>query len=344
MSWTPDASLGRHLPGGTSQSLTLALRIGVNNLQVQRDLIGTKHEIRFQDTICFISYPHQPPRLDSRSSSADIPVGIDWIEVEVDLKTAFSGREFCSTSNTDDPVAAQALTQFKAAADLGMGLAEKYLDRLRTYFGQAWVASSASRGRLVLPLEVCSPSGERRSAPFGYGPARLRSRSFQPVSIDQHKFLEGWIKSKSRSDFAELLLADAKNLRDQEAPDWRQVVLMSAITCEVKVKRTLLFVATEDQKPIVDLLLNHPRRYTMAAVTLFSSGLKAVCGKSLAEDRPDLYSAVERLFRDRNLVAHSGGKEVSATTFFKHVNTAEQAFHYLDFIERQKLYGSSPTI
>lgn len=45
----------------------------------------------------------------------------------------------------------------------------------------------------------------------------------------------------------------------------------------------------------------------MAAAALVDLPLKAIAARSLKEDNRDLYKAIDKLFQDRNRVAHRGG-------------------------------------
>ena len=110
-------------------------------------------------------------------------------------------------------------------------------------------------------------------------------------------------------------------------------MLLTAVSCEIKIKDALLFLAKSDQRPLVEWLLESPRDFSVAAVALFDNGLKSICGRSLREDDRFLFKCIQRLFEARNRVAHRGA-EISYNDVAIHVNMANAAFAYLDRVAK----------
>jgi hypothetical protein len=83
----------------------------------------------------------------------------------------------------------------------------------------------------------------------------------------------------------------------------RHAVLLAAVAAEVAIKWRLASIATPEQAPLLDLLLND-NRIALQVARLYQDGAKAVSGRSLNEDDPTLYQGVEALFKARNRIAH----------------------------------------
>jgi hypothetical protein len=101
-------------------------------------------------------------------------------------------------------------------------------------------------------------------------------------------------------------LADARHIADRPPQDWSRAVLLAAIACELKVKETLRQLATDSNLPLVDLLLDSPRDFSMQVAGLFDKAMTAVHNESLRESDRELYKAIDRLFQVRNQIAHYG--------------------------------------
>jgi hypothetical protein len=123
--------------------------------------------------------------------------------------------------------------------------------------------------------------------------------------------------------------------------------MLAAIACEIKVKDAITALASEEQKPLVNLLLENPRDWTMAAASLFDKGMGAVCGRSLRTEDKKLFKEVVLIFQDRNSIAHKDGGKVSADNVLKrHVTSAKSAFAWLDSVQEACLQpeGSSQPV
>src|ERR1035438_5171317 len=103
---------------------------------------------------------------------------------------------------------------------------------------------------------------------------------------------------------AESLLADAFYFIGLDPPDCQRAVLIAAIACEVKVKDTLRQKVSADHLPLVELILENPRDWSLAAPALFDKGIEAALGRSLRSDDRAVYKGITRLFEARNRIAH----------------------------------------
>jgi hypothetical protein len=105
----------------------------------------------------------------------------------------------------------------------------------------------------------------------------------------------------------ESLLADARFLASyRRPPDPQKGVLVAAIACEVKAQQRLRMLARPDAAPVLDLLLDNPRAFPHAALELFDQVPLAIVGRSLRSDDKELFKQVQKLFEERNAVAHRG--------------------------------------
>ena len=88
----------------------------------------------------------------------------------------------------------------------------------------------------------------------------------------------------------ESLLADALYFLSSDPPDLQRAVITAAIGCEVKVKRTIRSKAPAASLKLIDLILESPRDWSLAAIALFDKGAEAALGRSLKSDNRELLS------------------------------------------------------
>ncbi len=103
------------------------------------------------------------------------------------------------------------------------------------------------------------------------------------------------------------LLADAQHYT--WSPEWAapdRAVLFAAIALELAVKDALRTLAADSARPIVDLLLDSPRDWSVAAASLFDKPMDVVAKRSLRVENLELWKRVDRLFQWRNRIAHRG--------------------------------------
>jgi hypothetical protein len=131
---------------------------------------------------------------------------------------------------------------------------------------------------------------------------------------------------------AETLLADALYFIQLNPADYQRAVLMAAIACEVKVKDTLREKVPPDRLPLVDLILENPRDWSLAAVALFDKATSAAFGRSLRADNREAYKDVGKLFELRNRIAHKGEKP-EENEARRCVLSGRQVFRWLDELQ-----------
>ena len=128
---------------------------------------------------------------------------------------------------------------------------------------------------------------------------------------------------------AETLLADALYFIGLNPPDWQRAVLIAAIACEVKVKDTLRRKVPPDRLSFVDLMLDNPRDWSLAAVALFDKAMNAALGRSLRAERLEVYKDITKLFEVRNRIAHRGERPNDEDAR-RVVLAAREVFRWLD--------------
>lgn len=232
----------------------------------------------------------------------------------------------------DQPTAA-VLEEFTSSAEVASRLADRYVEAARRQLRQVWIAPALAGAVLSGSIRVRETGGIFRPVALGFGPIRLTSSGSVPVSAETRDRLRRWVESDSEIGAADQVLADVRYISVQRSPDWRQLALFAAIACEMKIKEVLTDSATRTQSGLLELLLNRPRDWSMAAAALYDHALDAVCGRSLKRDDRDLYKKVNSLFEDRNKVAHRG-QPVDSSLVSAHALTAERAFGYLEEVRR----------
>lgn len=85
-------------------------------------------------------------------------------------------------------------------------------------------------------------------------------------------------------------------------------VVLSALVCEVKIKRALRAVVRPEHKPALDLILPERTQARATVPQLYAEYSKAFWGRSYAEDDPKGHDLMIKLFRKRNDFAHAAGQ------------------------------------
>jgi hypothetical protein len=93
---------------------------------------------------------------------------------------------------------------------------------------------------------------------------------------------------------AEQILADALYFGDRWDPELARAVLFAARACELKIKDVLRTKAPSMKRPLLDVLLENPRDFSMQVAGLFDKALKATLGCSLKEQDRTLFNRIER--------------------------------------------------
>src|SRR5262249_7608397 len=127
-----------------------------------------------------------------------------------------------------------------------------------------------------------------------------------PESVATAASLEELLTESAAISLGEALLADADYFRWSHFPQAIPgAVLLAAIGCEVRVKEVIRATAGE-RKAAVELLMERPRDFSVAARSLFSDVMAAANGRSLKQEHPDLEKRLGRVFEIRNGIAHKG--------------------------------------
>jgi hypothetical protein len=185
------------------------------------------------------------------------------------------------------------------------------LNWIRVIKRQWWLGLSSEP---LLPLEkrtrLTDLSGGRHL------PARLPARPAPPqfnayvednvVGVTaMHDILER-IKEGGDQPPPDILLADATVLAERrkrgEHANLQVAVLLAAIACEVKLKRTLEDNASSSQRPLLKAVLRDSR----GAERLFGRLPNVVLARSLGDEDNQLYQRIRKLFEARNAIAHRG--------------------------------------
>jgi hypothetical protein len=233
----------------------------------------------------------------------------------------------------------RAQTLLAQTRPLASELFTELIDWLRTDFGHDWLLSRASfRNPRPVAEGLYDNQGER--LPHGaltVGRAvKMRWRR-QALTKAQAEHLLTNLATNDRPSLASLFLADA-----DAAVDLNHSVVLAAIGCEVAVKTALRDGANADQLPLIELLLNRPRDFSLAAAALFDEPCRLVLGQSLKTDDSQLYKKVWHLFEDRNKIAHRALNAIRPPSDLRdEVAAAAAAVSWLERMLGQK-DGSGP--
>jgi hypothetical protein len=111
-------------------------------------------------------------------------------------------------------------------------------------------------------------------------------------------------------------------------PNPEQAVLLAAVGLEVAVKLALRAKVDDARRDLLDYILDHPRDVSQQAVALFDATMDVAINRSLkTEDKP-LFKRVDRLFQQRNAVAH-GGVRVPPSDALDSTRAAQEALVWL---------------
>lgn len=159
-----------------------------------------------------------------------------------------------------------------------------------------------------------------RRLPYSFGGLKMIIQRIHDRQILRPGMLLSVLPRVAAGDeptLADSVLADAAWLHSHPR-DTPRVVLTAAIACELKVKYVLRAKAKPDAAELLDVLLESPRDFSIAAAALFDRPMKAIAGRSLREGDRDLWKQVVRLFevraqvRGRCRARHTGRRPCGA--------------------------------
>jgi hypothetical protein len=253
---------------------------------------------------------------------------VDALRVQVSFDGPASAASYKDPAESDAHVIASEASW--GAMEEAQRVVEALVSWLRVVPGQFWLGLSgenpwpAGRSRLE-DLDA------GRRLPYSFSGRRFVLQQIAHDAIVNPRSL-GHVLNRVEVDeepsLASSCLADAwfLNSHSSDAP---RVILTAAIACELRVKQALRELAKPEAAGLVDVLLENPRDYSVAAAALFDKPLAAVTGVSLRNNDRELWNQVNRLFKIRNDIAHRGYTP-TAEEALECLQTATQAFRWLN--------------
>jgi hypothetical protein len=342
------SSHDRPLQDGAAM-LTAVYHFGVSELWVKSELLGTRHNTIFNGHNIVLILPGNGIDFGT-SKNGGYPLGgytmhsgseemlaaeILMIRVEIQVEGDLKGMPRDSDSRPSQDVLLAGLEILRQSVEIAREFAKNYIALVRTNLDQYWLGPSESELRLAWISQLLDSDGN--VIPVGYSdpmPVSWHSTD-NALSADVNQLLIQEASEGVQPDLADSFLRDAEytayKLRD---PNLHQAVVLAAIACEIKVKDVITSLASDEQKPLVDLLLENPRDVSLAASSLFDKGMSAVCNRSLLKEDKNLWKQVDLLFQDRNKIAHKGGKRASPDDVLRqHITSAKAAFNWLNGVQ-----------
>jgi len=272
-----------------------------------------------------------PDPRDYTPTTAVLDSGSRLVEIRL-LKVVVSQDAPLSIDTWDEHDSADAALY----QDVLLGMSQKATDlagelceRLKLDLGQHWIEPAGTYPRVV---NMAGLTDVQTGKSFGTFIGSAGSfRVLDPSTVLVPDSLPG-LEEKLRSgspDADELLLAEAKHVVETEqAAAFNRATLLAAIAVELRTKRLLRTLAGPDRALLLELLLDNPNDWSMAAHRLFKKAIPQMLGRDMGPEHRALSKRVERLFVDRNLIAHKGAS-VSREGAVSHVDTAWEAFDFM---------------
>jgi hypothetical protein len=345
----------------------MTFHYSVRGLLVQQGRLGTELPVRVGDREVTVVLPVSPQEQDDHPGASPAPafddrfprrepmplldgaqdlhvtlsvtpvhptetagVKVDLVRVVVHHDAQLSVADYAAEGGASQAVWEVANAAMDAAGVAADTAVERLVAWSRVRRGQTWLGLYGERVQRIGSDELVDLDAGRR-LPW---PARA-DMAFQVVERDTAWDADGLAELQTLIDDsglptpAETLLADARFLISAAAPpDPSRALLIAAVACEVKIKTFLQERATRAQAPLVELLLERPRDWSMAASALFHQPLHIVAGSSLKEADVRLYKRIVQLFERRNALAHRG-QAPSQAHAFDSVNAAREVFTWL---------------
>jgi hypothetical protein len=322
--------------------LDAVYEFGITGLEVARGLMGQRVLAPDGLWLQFPAVNERGLRTENRQLfSNDDPVGIRSVQgytISYTINSVVLGFPV-EVEIVELPVGYQERTAALATLNLHELLldheprAQRVFDRLtdllRSDLNHAWLSSRAA----VAPARAVragffDADGER--LPYGVGtiPGGVSLRMGTDSLLKAADLDEFVATAHSDGDLplAPLFIADAAS-----AHDVKHGVVLAAIGCEIAVKAALKAGATGEQGALVELLLDHPRDFSVAAASLYDRPCKIVLGTSLKEHDRDLFKDIEQLFHHRNRIVHRGLSDLSdTTTLANDIGAASKAVRWVE--------------
>jgi hypothetical protein len=301
--------------------------------------VESKTTPRDQELISRSFTAEQPaPRVIGGFVTGDVSVGpseglarVELLRVQVFRSTEVSASGFEDEQRMDwTPVEHSASEVLWEALPIAQSALGQFLDWVRVRGDQHWL------GLLGIEPEPVGVAELDDVDAFALLPVTVSTTPivFRRVEESQVLSMESLREfahaaREGPPSLASSLLADAAYYGwDAEPPDSNRAILIAAIACEVRVKDALRSGVDGVSAGLVDLLLDNPRDWSLAAAALWHKPLGIVYGRSLSDDDSGLFKEVERLFTRRNRIAHHGDMFDEAAAK-ESVRAASKAFAWL---------------
>ena len=272
-----------------------------------------------------------PPRARAEmsiESASDMLAEVDVVRVDVETKSAASTSGTGSPGDEALPDMSELLPELH---ELARDALSELLEWVRVRGRQHWLGVGVEAPPGLGYAEIVDLDANKML------PVRLRLRPYlvrrvaedQVLSAERFEALLRSASESPRPPLADMLLADAAYYALHAKPtDLPRGLLIAAVACEVKIKHTLREIVRPESSAMLELLLDNPRDYSLAANALFDKAAKAVTGRSLREEDRPLFNRMSKLFSRRNKVAHHGelpSDEEALDSIF----AAGEVFHWL---------------
>ncbi|MFF2821842.1 hypothetical protein ACFVRV_02200 [Arthrobacter koreensis] len=304
------------------RKLSVRIRYQIKDLWIHPDLLGWTHRFKRENAEIQISFPESSADFSARpweTELADIPSVFPVVNVydepEWDSRTA-GVKLICvdvvlesqlPDERPENPFSGQYGSVLSAECERATKHAEafvgEFLGWIRALSRQPWLGMVDERPRQYGRAGIFdAESGESIG---GVGPQITESfiSSRKRMSLSAVQGIAKNIEGGAKVPVAQALLADSWHLTDgAQSVDKVRAVILAAIACEVRAQDFLRACSTQDNQPLVDLILAKGSGLHYYLHT----ALKAISGLSLKESDPALFKHVETLASNRNSLAHEG--------------------------------------
>ena len=317
------------------------------DLEVAHSALGQAFPVDYEGHHCTLRLPADLGDFETADSPVDLPVlggfldrdgvlvraAIRMVRVEVEMPGELTADQVPRGGPALPDALEEALCLLRDSAELARRLVASFSTQARTRKNQFWLSPTAFQlPQLTWMSNLYDVTGQRLGV--GFGQTTVVHMPPPNDAALEHQEIASLLQIATTGEqplLPESLLADARfYVFRANQPNPRLGLILAAVACEVKVKQRLYDLADKSQKPLVDLLVAHPRDYSLAAASLFDKGLAAVAGRSLRMEDKALYKKVEGLFEHRNGFAHRGDPGISTEQVHADIATAVVAFEWLD--------------